>query len=196
MSLRYIPDPILRSKIKELTVKEILSPSFAKILEEMKATIAQTTDAIALAAPQIGFSYRVFMISGKIFHPSFHEDILSEDLAKLEQTVPDLVFINPVITKTSKTTQVLEEGCLSIPGVYGNVKRAEKVSVKAINEHGQLFERGCSGLLSQIVQHEIDHLNGILFTDKATGLVGVEGKKIIPLTTKDIITFVKEHVGK
>lgn len=194
MSLRYIPDPILRSKTKEMTVKEMQSPAFAKVLEEMRETVAHTIDAIALAAPQIGFAYRVFIISGKIFHPSFHEDILSEELAKLEQTVPDLIFINPVITKTSKTTQILEEGCLSIPGVYGNVKRAQKVSIKAINEHGQVFERGCSGLLSQIVQHEIDHLNGVLFTDKATALVGVKGKEIIPLNTKELVAFVKEYV--
>ena len=79
----------------------------------------------------------------------------------------DLIFINPKITKVSKTKQLLEEGCLSVRYVYGKVSRPEKVTIEAYDEDGKKFSRGFSGLLAQIVQHENDHLNGILFTDKA-----------------------------
>jgi peptide deformylase len=78
-----------------------------------------------------------------------------------------MYFINPVIVKKSRETQVLEEGCLSIRYLYGKVRRSKKITVRAYDENGVLFERGASGLLAQIIQHENDHLDGILFVDKA-----------------------------
>ena len=84
--------------------------------------------------------------------------------------------------KDAKTKQALEEGCLSVRYVYGKVVRPEKVSLEAYDENGKKFVRGLSNLLAQIVQHEIDHLNGILFTDKATDL-----EKITPEDYKRMI---------
>jgi len=124
----------------------------------MSETLATQKDGVAIAAPQIGVSLRVFIVSGKLF--STEEDV---DYSIL----PDLVFINPKIIKTSKDTSSEEEGCLSVVGKYGTVGRPTKTTVRAYNENGEVFERGGAGLLSKIFQHEIDHLNGILFIDKA-----------------------------
>ena len=88
----------------------------------------------------------------------------------MADTKNDLVFINPKIVKTSKNKQELEEGCLSVRYVYGKVIRPEKASIEAYDENGKKFSRGFSGLFAQIVQHETDHLNGILFIDKAKDL--------------------------
>ena len=79
----------------------------------------------------------------------------------------DLVFINPEIINLSKKKRKMEEGCLSVRWLYGQVNRHEKVTIKAYDENGKLMTVGASGLLAQIFQHEIDHLNGILFIDKA-----------------------------
>ena len=86
------------------------------------------------------------------------------------------VFINPKVTKISKKKQTVKEGCLSVTGVFGVMTRAEKVTVEACNEKGEKFTRGASGLLAQIFQHEMDHLNGVLFTDTATDLEKLEVK--------------------
>src|SRR3990167_7584579 len=82
----------------------------------------------------------------------------------------DLVFINPEIIKLSKKKYWAPEGCLSVRWLYGKVFRADKATVRAYNENGERFTRGASGLLAQIFQHEIDHLNGILFIDTAKDL--------------------------
>ena len=87
------------------------------------------------------------------------------------------VFINPKIIKISKKKQTVKEGCLSVVGVFGVIVRAEKITLEAYNEKGEKFSRGASGLLSQVFQHEMDHLNGILFTDTAYNLEKIETKK-------------------
>ena len=87
----------------------------------------------------------------------------------------DLVFINPTITKYSKEKKWMDgEGCLSMRWVYGKVQRSTKVTIRAYDEKGRVFERGAGGLLAHIFQHEVDHLNGILFIDKAKDLEEVE----------------------
>jgi peptide deformylase len=87
----------------------------------------------------------------------------------LDKTNPvqDAVFINPVLKKVSNEKRIVEEGCLSVRWLYGKVKRGTKATVQAWDENGQKFERGGTGLLAQIFQHETDHLNGVLFIDKA-----------------------------
>jgi peptide deformylase len=90
----------------------------------------------------------------------------------------DMVFINPEILKISKKKMKVEEGCLSVRWLYGKVERAEKTLVKAYDENGKLFTMGGSGLLSQAFQHETDHLNGILFIDKAKDLKEMPPEKL------------------
>jgi peptide deformylase len=154
-------DPVLRGIAEEVPTEDLKSPKIKKLLADMSGALGTQKDGVAIAAPQIGVPCRVFIVSGKLF--SNEEDV--EDF-----THPDLVFINPTITKISKESSDEEEGCLSVVGKYGTVSRATKTTVRAFNEHGEIFERGGSGLLSKIFQHEIDHLDGILFIDKAENL--------------------------
>lgn len=134
----------------------------------MKTALDSQTDGVAIAAPQIGENVRMFVMSEKVFELSENVGERRDQQKKLAPTAfKHLVFINPKITKLSKQKKFMEEGCLSVRWLYGKVTRSTKTTVQAMDEHGTLFERGASGLLAQVFQHEIDHLDGILFTDKA-----------------------------
>jgi peptide deformylase len=89
-----------------------------------------------------------------------------------------MVFINPTITRLSRDKRLMEEGCLSVRWLYGTVRRSVKASIRAYNERGELVERGASGLLAQIFQHECDHLEGLLFTDKADNVWEMSDEEI------------------
>lgn len=129
----------------------------------MSEALRATKDGVGIAAPQIGESLRIFIAS---------EEALFEDEDRPEgKTKNDwkhFIYINPVITNFSRQKQQGPEGCLSVPGIYGEVKRSMKVRVRAYDEHGKVFERGASGLFARLMQHEVDHLNGTLFIDHAT----------------------------
>jgi peptide deformylase len=155
----------LRMKAKRVLVKDIKSKEIQNTIAKMKQALATQGDGVALAAPQIGASLRIFIVAGKIFDDAF---IRGKNLPKdyISQH-KDLVFINPEFTKLSKKTEWMKEGCLSVRPLYGEVKRSLNATVRAYNENGELFERGAGGLLAHIYQHEIDHLEGILFIDKA-----------------------------
>ena len=130
----------------------------------MRKALGGEEDGVAIAAPQIGESLRIFIVRGDVL--LFAKGKKPSSKEKVE----DLVFINPEIIKISKKKKKVEEGCLSVRWLYGKVLRSEKMTIGAYNEKGVWIERGASGLLAQIFQHEIDHLDGILFTDKAEDL--------------------------
>lgn len=167
IKILQIGDPILRTVSSPIPVSAIQTVEVKKLILTLKDAIDSQADAAAISAIQIGKPVRLFVISKKVFNT---------DSGKTKES-NDLVFINPVITKVSKTKQLLEEGCLSVRYVYGKVLRPEKVTVEAYNEAGKKFTRGFSGLLAQIVQHETDHLNGILFTDKAIDLQEISAEE-------------------
>ncbi len=148
-------DPVLHTKAEAVAPNAITASEVQELIQTMKETLAEKESGVALAAPQIGVSKRIFVVAPRVF-----------DNEKSTEGI-HLVFINPEIIKESKTKHHMDEGCLSIDGMYGTVPRAEKVTVQAYDEHGKTFTRGASGLLAQIFQHEIDHLNGVLYTDKA-----------------------------
>ncbi len=154
---------ILEKASKEISLNDISGPKIQNIISQMKDVLKNTNDAIALAAPQIGKSVRLFIISKKAFN-----SIPEEKQENNENG--DLVFINPEITKTSKEKSWAKEGCLSVRGLYGEVERFKKATIKAYDEYGKPFTFGGSGLIAQAFQHETDHLNGILFTEKAINL--------------------------
>jgi peptide deformylase len=158
---------VLRENAKEILIKDIKTPKIKKVLRELSLALKSQSDGVAIAAPQIGYSLSIFVVSGKIFHKDF---IRGEgELKKIpEKEMPkDLVFINPKISKLSKEKEWLPEGCLSVRWLYGNSFRSKKATVTAYDENGKKFVRGASGLLAQIFQHETDHLHGILFIDHA-----------------------------
>jgi len=158
---------VLRENAKEIPVKEITSPKIKKILKEMSLALKSQDDGVAIAAPQIGYNLRIFVVSGKIFHKDFIRG--KDDFKKIDKTEiqKDLIFINPKISKLSKEKEWLPEGCLSVRWLYGNTFRSKKATVTAYDENGKKFTRGASGLLAQIFQHETDHLDGVLFIDHA-----------------------------
>lgn len=156
-------DPILRMKALEVPIEEITSVRIQNLLKKMSSILAKEEDGVALAAPQIGESLRIFIISGKLMWIIEHQE--EEHPKKFPK---DLIYINPVITRLSKETEKIEEGCLSVRYLYGKMKRSTKATVRAYDENGKKFERGASGLMAQIFQHETDHLEGKLFIDKAT----------------------------
>lgn len=148
-------EKVLRTRARTIPARDINSKKLNDIIMAMSAALAREDDGVALAAPQIGESLRLFIVSHKLF-------------PKKDGAEPkDLVFINPTLVKVSRKKEMMEEGCLSVRPLYGKVRRAHKATVRALNEKGERVERGGSGLLAQIFQHEMDHLDGILFTDRA-----------------------------
>ncbi len=161
-------DPVLREIAKEVPVEEITSPKIQKIISDMITALNSQNDGVAIAAPQIGVSLRIFVISGKIFDEDFirGQGNIDGNLYKKARH-KELVFINPLIKKISKDKKLMSEGCLSVRPVYGKVRRATRVTVEAYNEKGKKFTKDGTGLLAHAFQHEYDHLDGILFIDKA-----------------------------
>lgn len=153
-------DKVLREKAKEVEIDSIKKSEIQTVLSDMKKALDSQEDGVAIAAPQIGVPLRIFMISCKAFN------LINDD----EKNYPYEVYINPEIVKRSRKKEKMEEGCLSVRGKYGKVERSAKTTIKAYDEKGELFTRGGSGLLSQIFQHETDHLDGVLFIDKATDI--------------------------
>lgn len=151
-------EPVLRQKAKPVAISDIQSPEIKRVIEEMRVAMSLQKDGVAIAAPQIGASLQIFVVSGSL---------LKQADRTYKGDGSDLVFINPTIVRMSKEKKDVEEGCLSVRWIYGKVRRSVRVTLKAHDEKGQKIERGASGLLAQIFQHEVDHLNGVLFIDKA-----------------------------
>ena len=141
LEIKVYGEPVLREKA--LPVKEI-TPEILNLIKDMVETM-YVDSGVGLAAPQVGVSKRIIVIDGE-------EDGL-------------IVLINPMIVK-SEGEVVEEEGCLSLPGIYSQVKRSSKVTVKALDENGDPIEITKEGLTARALQHEIDHLDGILFIDR------------------------------
>lgn len=140
-----VPNPLLKSISKE--VKEFDSV-LKNNVKDMYDTLYSSGNGIGLAAPQVAVMKRIIVI----------------DIKENEKSNP-LTFINPKIIKKSEETFVNEEGCLSIPEFYGSVERSKNISVEWFTENGKLKCSDFQGLMSICLQHEIDHLNGILFID-------------------------------
>jgi peptide deformylase len=164
-------DPVLRAKAKPVALEEINSPRIKAVIAKMTEALYQEEDGVAIAAPQIGESLQIFIVAGKVLSPHY------PDLDEGEIPPPDLVCINPEITKLSKTKKKMPEGCLSVRWLYGNVLRSTKAAIKAYDQNGKTFTRGGAGLLAQIFQHETDHLNGVLFIDAAEDIEDIPPEK-------------------
>lgn len=157
MTLRTIvtlPDPVLKRKARPVNK---FDKELHTLLDDMVQTMREAP-GVGLAAPQIGLSERVVVIE----YYEKEEDEENEDAPKKVWAV-----INPEIVKTSEEMVMGVEGCLSIPGLLGEVERHAEVQVRALNKHGKPVKIKAKGWLARIFQHEIDHLNGILFTERA-----------------------------
>ena len=137
--LKY-PDPVLCRKAKRVSR---IDESLNRLIDDMIETMYQASGA-GLAAPQVGVSLKIAVIG-----------IPDEDV---------IVLVNPEVVKKSGERMVIE-GCLSVPGYRGEIKRAEKVTVKALDRNGKAFRIKADDLLAEVLEHEIDHLNGVLYID-------------------------------
>jgi len=141
LPIRIAPDPVLRQKAKRVRT---IDASIHKLIKDMQETM-HNAPGVGLAAPQVGVPLRVIVIG----------------IPEQE----DFALINPEVVKT-RGERVVSEGCLSIPGYMGQLKRAESVTVKGRDPHGKEVRIKANELLAQALEHEIDHVNGILYTDR------------------------------
>ena len=148
-----LPQVILRHKARKVSD---FGPDLQALVDDMIETMRQAP-GVGLAAPQVGESSRLIVVE-------FGDEENEETPSKL------YVLVNPEITRTSQDTVLGTEGCLSIPGIQGEVERLEVVTVKGLNRHGHPMTVKAKGWLARIFQHEIDHLDGVLFVDRAEKL--------------------------
>lgn len=167
-------DPVLRGKAAHVPVEEISSPRIQGIIKKMKEALDSQDDGVGIAAPQIGEPLAIFIVSRKVFEHLAGES----DSEEPKKEFKDLVCINPKILKLSKERRWMEEGCLSVRYLYGKVHRSVRATIRAYDEYGKAFERGGSGLLAQIFQHETDHLAGALFIDTAKDVEDIPPEKM------------------
>lgn len=156
-----VPEPVLRRKARKVTD---FGPALQDLITSMVETMREAP-GVGLAAPQVGVSERVIVVE-------FGDEHNEQAPAKL------FTLVNPEIRSYSNESETGVEGCLSIPGFLGEVERAQQVLVKGQNRHGQPVKFKASGWLARIFQHEIDHLEGILFTDRAQKVWKAEGEPI------------------
>jgi len=185
-------DPVLRGVAEPVNPKDFSSPRLKIILGDMATALEKEEDGVAIAAPQIGVPLRIFIVSHRAFEWSEEEE---RNLDEISDTHPipeekikkaNMVFINPIITKLSRKKKWLQEGCLSVRWLYGEVSRSDKATVRAFDENGKAFTWGGSGLIAQIFQHETDHLNGALFIDTA--------RNVEKITAEEMETRRKEQI--
>jgi peptide deformylase len=162
MAIREIitlPNETLRQKARKVTS---FGADLQTLIDDMVDTM-RAAPGVGLAAPQVNIPLRVIVVE-------FNE---SED----EEAPPKLyICVNPKITPSTTEEEIGTEGCLSIPGLVGDVNRPIAVTVKALNRHGQPMKLKTSGWLARIFQHEVDHLNGVLFVDLAEKVWPIEGE--------------------
>jgi len=168
MALRQIvtlPEPVLRRKARKVAE---FGPELQTLIDDMVETMREAP-GVGLAAPQVNAPLRVIVI---------------EYGDEENQEVPPKLYtmVNPEITRYSSETDVGVEGCLSIPGFVGDVERAESITVRGLNRYGQPVRVKAKGWLARIFQHEVDHLDGVLFTDRAERVWKSEGEamQVVP----------------
>ena len=158
LRLRYLGDPVLRRKARRVEKVTLATRETVEAMWE----IMYEANGIGLAAPQVGLSQRII-------------------LADTREPDEKIALVNPEIVWVSSELAKMKEGCLSIPGVEGEVIRPARVLIRAIGLDGKPVEMKASGLFARVFQHEVDHLNGVLFPDRVTP---AELERLQPLLAK------------
>jgi peptide deformylase len=157
-----LPEPVLRKKARKVTD---FGPELQTLIDDMVETM-RVVPGVGLAAPQVNASWRVIVV-----------EYGEEDEEEKTANPPKLyTVVNPEITRFSKESELGSEGCLSIPGFAGDVERPLAVTIKGLNRRGQPIRIKAEGWLARIFQHEIDHLDGVLFIDRAERVWKLEGE--------------------
>lgn len=150
MQIVKLPDKILRHKATLVSAEEIKSGSVKELISAMREDMKKN-NGVGLAANQVGSDLSIFVIDREL---------------AATNNIPD-AFINPEITESSKEKDELEEGCLSIPDYYAPIERSKKIKIKAMDENGNKIKLKARGFVARVLQHETDHLLGIVIKDKA-----------------------------
>lgn len=154
-------DPVLKRKAEEIT-KDY--PELDQLIENMFETM-YAASGVGLAAPQIGLPIRLFIVDASPFAEDDEEEDGDPECADFKR-----VFINPIIFEESGEEWGFEEGCLSIPNIREEVKRKSTLKIEYYDENWELYEEELDGILARVIQHEYDHIEGILFTDRIAPL--------------------------
>lgn len=166
LKLAYYGNPILRKKCRAV---DSINDEIRNLIEDMVETMIEH-NGIGLAAPQVNRDLRIFITAVPV-------ELSNDEWEKGEL----LVFINPKIVSVSKESAIRQEGCLSIPKVYGDVSRPTRITIQAQDINGNSFEREYTGLQARCCLHENDHLNGVLYLDR---MLEKERKLLNPLLKK------------
>jgi peptide deformylase len=168
---------VLRQKAKPLAHKEFGSRTLKALIAKMKKALENEEYGVAIAAPQVGVPVRLFIVAGRVFEEetksktrskkSVSADTKNSSEVPAKRTSEERVFINPEIIRLSRKKKEMSEGCLSVRGKYGTVLRHDRATIRAQDETGSFLTYHGAGLLAQVFQHEVEHLDGILFIDKA-----------------------------
>jgi len=145
--------PVLRQPARRLAPSEVADPGFQRLIDDMFETMHEY-EGIGLAAPQV--------------HERVHLFVAGAEDPEVE--VPPIVMVNPEISPIGEATEDDWEGCLSIPDIRGRVPRATEIRIRSLDRHGGEQSMTASGFAARVIQHETDHLNGILFLDRMTSL--------------------------
>jgi len=140
-------DPTLRAISRHVTPEELATPSVQLVIDDLVQTFKAAKNAAGLAAPQLGELLRIVVVDR-----------------------PLTILVNPVVTPVTDTTDTSFEGCLSVPGMRGEARRPQTVRVEALDRHGKTFDMVWTKFRAIVVQHEVDHLDGILYTERATSM--------------------------
>ncbi len=163
LEIVQVGDPVLRRAARPLSIDELASDRIQQLIADMRDTM-RAAPGVGLAAPQIGESIQLVVIEDP---PEHHAKLSAEQLrAREREAVPFHVLVNPTLTVRSDEVVAAFEGCLSFAGFTMIVPRARKVRVEALDEHGQRVVRVATGWYARILQHEVDHLRGIVCCDR------------------------------
>lgn len=155
-----------------VALEDITSPAIRGLILEMRRILAATPDGVGLAAPQVGDGLRLFIVSEEA--AAIGKGELAAGSEQEKKQWRSFVFINPVLKKRSREKTPMAEGCLSLPGRFGIVPRSEKVLLSWHDERGHRHTRGFTRFFARVIQHEMDHLDGLLISDRASKLFSAD----------------------
>lgn len=174
LSIVHYPAPVLRQKTKPI---DKITPEVRAVVEKMNE-LMRTVDGIGLAAPQIGLAWRLFIVD--VPAPSAERRRKSPPPSDYPEATNGLeVYINPVLSHPQGNPELCEEGCLSIPDIRGDVLRPPIITVTATDLDGKSFTKTTSGLLARCLQHEFDHLEGVLMLDRFTQMSRLKARPAV-----------------
>jgi peptide deformylase len=159
LEIRELGDPVLRVPARPVGVEELASEETQRLIDDLIETM-RAADGAGLAAPQVGASLRIAVIEVREGNPRY----------PYKPPIPLTVIVNPELTPLDPTTFATNEGCLSMPNLRGDLKRFENVGVRYLDRQGRPHEETRRGLTAGTFQHEVDHLDGILFVDRMTDM--------------------------